>query len=193
MQIRSNIGRLLYALAFVAALAPASSPAAAEEKIALCHAGVIKLMSFADHIKKLRAARRYEAADIDALIAKERKGGAEFFSSQIIIQEELSGSGTFDLRLFHGLSNATDYRNVTAWACQRDDYPIDYFVGFRVRKIEDNTIFVSREKDIVNVISLKALDGKLEKHLKVQIFEGDKVLCRDIGKECDPGIFYERE
>jgi hypothetical protein len=28
-------------------------------------------------------------------------------------------------------------------------------IGFRVRKIEDDTIFVSREKGIVNVISLK--------------------------------------
>ena len=31
--------------------------------------------------------------------------------------------------------------------------------AFRVRKIEQGTIFVSREKDIVNVISLNALAG----------------------------------
>ena len=47
-----------------------------------------------------------------------------------------------------------------------------------MREIKDNTIFVSREKDIVNVISLRALDPELKKQLKVQIFEGDKVLCR---------------
>lgn len=39
----------------------------------------------------------------------------------------------------------------------RRDYPIVSFVGFRVRKVEDGAIYVSREKDIVNVISL-ALD-----------------------------------
>jgi hypothetical protein len=55
------------------------------------------------------------------LIAQALKGGAEFFTSQIIVQEEQSGSGTFDLRLFHGLSTAASYRNVTAWACQADD------------------------------------------------------------------------
>jgi hypothetical protein len=39
---------------------------------------------------------------------------------------------------------------------------------------------VSREKDFVNVISLKALDPGLDKHIKVQLFEGTKVLCADI-------------
>ncbi len=97
------------------------------------------------------------------------------------------------MRLFHGLSDAASYRNVTAWACQADDYPIAYFVGFRVRKIENGTIFVTREKDVLNVIALKALDQKLEKKLKVQIFEGDKVLCPDLGKSCGSGIWYSRE
>ena len=46
---------------------------------------------------------------------------------------------------------------------------------------------------MVNVISLRARDEKLEKHLKVQMFQGDKVLCKDIGAECEPSIFYERE
>ena len=62
-----------------------------------------------------------------------------------------------------------------------------------MREIDGNTIFVSREKDIVNVIALSELDAKLEKHLKVQLFKADKVLCRDIAKECDLGIFYERQ
>jgi len=39
---------------------------------------------------------------------------------------------------------------------------------------------VSREKDIVNVISLKELDPKLEKHLRVKIYQGDRVLCADL-------------
>jgi hypothetical protein len=183
--------RALLLAAAVAALVHA--PAAAEQKIALCHAGLIKLGSFDAHLKAIREARRYEPEQINDLIKKHRKYGDEFFSSQIVVQEEMSGSGTFDLRMFHGLSHAADYRNVTAWDCQREDFPIVYFVGFRVREIEGDTIFVSREKDIVNVISLSALDAKLEKRLKVQIFKGDKVLCRDIGKECDPGIFYERQ
>jgi hypothetical protein len=68
-----------------------------------------------------------------------------------------------------------------------------YLIGFRVRKIENGTIFVSREKDIINVISLKALDPGLDKHIKVQLFEGTKVLCPDIATECDQGIFYRRE
>jgi hypothetical protein len=168
----------------------ATSPAmGAEEKIPLCHAGLIKLTSFAEHIKFLRRFKQ-RGYDIDGLIEDQRKGGPEFFSSQIIVQENPSGSGTFDLRNFHGLSEPKYYRNVTAWDCQ--DYPIVYFVGFRVRKIEDGTIFVSREKDIVNVISLKTLDPSLDKHIKVQLFESAKVLCQDIGIGCDQHIFYER-
>ena len=111
--------RHLILAAVIAALS--HSPASAEQKIALCHAGLIKLGSFDDHIKAIREARRYEPEDIDGLIKKHDKYGAEFFSSQIIVQEELSGSGTFDLRMCHGLSHAADYRNVTAWDCQRAD------------------------------------------------------------------------
>ena len=65
-------------------------------------------------IEHLRALKRYTPEQIDALIARNRKGGPEFFSSQIIVQENASGSGTFDLRQTHGLNDAT-YRNVTAW------------------------------------------------------------------------------
>jgi len=197
MHVFSPIGRQPAALACAALASLAwlatSSATVAEDKIALCHAGLITLPTFEQHIKELREARRYEREEIDALIARQRKGGPDFFSSQIIIQESPSGSGTFTLRQFHGLSGAaTKYRNVTAWACAGDDYPIAYFVGFRVRQIEGDTILVSREKDVVNVISLKALDANLDKHISVKIFEGNKVLCRDIGAGCDPGIFYDR-
>jgi len=157
--------------------------------IAICHAGIIKLASFAQHVKRLRAWKQ-RGYDVDGLIEQQRRGGSEFFSSQIIVQEEQSGSGTFDLRLFHGITTARDYRNVTAWSCAGDDYPIVYFIGFRVRKISDDTIFVSREEGIVNVISLKAID---DKHFKVQVFEGTKELCSDIATECDPSVFYSRE
>ena len=54
----------------------------------------------------------------------------DFFSSQVIIQEEQSGSGTFDLRMVHGLSDARHQTNVTVWTCRAKDYPIAYFVGF---------------------------------------------------------------
>jgi hypothetical protein len=191
MQMIGLGSKLFLALSCIALVSTLAS--ATEQKIALCHAGLIKLAPFEQHIKALRAARRYEPEDIDKLIAQERKFGANFFSSQIIVQEELSGSGTFDLRLYHGLSTATNYRNVTAWDCAREDYPIVYFVGFRVRRIEDDTILVTREKDVVNVISLKALDPTLEKHVRVKVFEADKLLCADIGKGCDPAIFYSRE
>jgi hypothetical protein len=172
------------------ALTAASS--AAEDKIALCHSGLITLTSFSQHIEHLRGMTRYEPQDIDELVAMQRKGGAEFFSSQVIVQEEQSGSGTFDLRTMHGLNDAIDYHNVTAWTCRAEDYPIVYFIGFRVREIHEGTIFVSREKKVVNVISLKTIDADLEKHLKVKIFKGTKVLCQDLGTECAPGIFYDR-
>lgn len=178
------------ALALLAAM-----PAAADgQKIALCHAGLIKLLGFEQHIKNLRGLNRYSKEQIDALIARNRKGGPEFFSSQIVVKEEPSGSGTFDLRTVHGINDAASYRNVTAWTCDDPaDYPIVYFVGFRVRKIEDNTIYVSREKDIVNVISLHELDPKLDKPLAVKLEESKKVLCEDVNKRCDAGVFYDND
>ena len=180
----------LLAFAWIGVAVP--SAAFAGEKIPLCHAGVVDLLSFVDHVQKLRGMSRYSREDVDGLVAQQRKGGPSFFSSQVIVQDEQSGSGTFDLRTVHGLNDAKHYRNVTSWTCQHEDYPIVYFVGFRVRNISDNTIFVSREKGVVNVISLKALDANLEKHVKVRSFEGDKVLCGDIGAGCIAEIFYER-
>jgi hypothetical protein len=177
-------------LAAASLAAPSAAPAGT---IALCHAGLITLGSFDQLIKEMRASKRDDPKDIDALVARARKGGPEFFSSQIIIQEEQSGSGTFDLRRTHGLSGAKSYRNVTAWACEADDYPIVYFVGFRVRKIENGVITVSREKDIVNVISLHALDPELKKHLQVKIEDNNEVLCRDLGAGCIDRIYYGRE
>jgi hypothetical protein len=179
--------------ACLAAASPAAPSTAAAGAIALCHAGLITLGSFDQLIKEMRASKRDDPKDIDALVARARKGGPQFFSSQIIIQEEQSGSGTFDLRRTHGLSGAKSYRNVAAWACGADDYPIVYFVGFRVREIEDGVITVSREQDIVNVISLHALDPGLDKHLQVKLQDGDEILCRDLGQGCIDRIYYDRE
>ena len=165
---------------------------AKERKVALCHAGVVDLLSFSTHVKNLRGMSRYSHQDIDDLIVQQRKGGPDFFTSQVIVQEEQSGSGTFDLRTVHGLLDAKHYTNVTPWSCKADDYPIVYFVGFRVRKIADGVIFVSREMTTVNVISLKTIDPDLDKHVKVRAIEGDKVLCEDIGKGCVREVFYER-
>ncbi len=192
VQVTSSAKWLLFAVVSIGCFFLMVAPQAAEEKVALCHAGLITLPSFSKHIEYLRSLKRYEPQDIDELVAKQRKGGPEFFSSQVIVQEEQSGSGTFDLRTVHGINDAIAYQNVTAWTCRGEDYPIVYFIGFRVREIHEGTIFVSREKDTVNVISLKAIDANLEKHLKVQIFEGKKVLCRDLGAACAPSIFYER-
>jgi hypothetical protein len=177
-------------LAAASLAAPSAAPAGT---IALCHAGLVTLGSFDRLIREMRASKRDEPKDIDDLLARARKGGPEFFSSQIIVQEEPSGSGTFDLRRTHGLSGAKSYRNITAWTCEGEhDYPIVYFVGFRVREIDNGTITVSREKDIVNVISLHALDPELSKHLQVKLKDSNAVLCGDLGEGCIDRIYYER-
>jgi hypothetical protein len=181
-------------LLIAAAVTVSSSALAEVQKISTCHAALVELATFDKHLDDIRASKRYEPEQIEGLIANQRKYGPDFFTSQIFIQEEQSGSTYFDLRMFHGLWGAAKYRNVADWGCLNDDYPIAYFVGFRVRDIgDDGSILVTRERDIVNVISLKALDPKLDKHTKVKISQGDKVLCQDIGKGCEPGIFYGRE
>src|SRR5436309_161574 len=164
-----------------------------EKQIAICHAGLITLPSFEQHIADLHQAKRFDEGRIERLMARKRKGGPDFFTSQIIIQENISGSGTYDLRLFHGISGAhTKYRNVTGWGCQGDDYPIVYFVGFRVREIIDSQIQVSREKDIVNVISVKKLDPDFTQGTSVKLFDKEQVLCRDIGSGCIDSVLYDR-
>jgi hypothetical protein len=165
----------------------------AEEKVAICHAGLITLPSFEQHVADLREAKRFDQERIDKLILRNRIGGLGFFSSQIIIQEHISGSGTYDLRLFHGLSGPhTKFRNITPWGCDGDDYPIVYFVGFRVREIQDNQIRVSREKDVVNVISLKSLDPSLGKPTSVRMYRSDQILCADIGVGCIESVLYDK-
>jgi hypothetical protein len=160
----------------------------------VCASGTITLGSFGDHVAELRKSIRYPAEDIDDLEKKARQGGPEFFSSQVVIKEEVSGSGDFDLNKFQGFSDPqAHYRRVKkAWNCAPEDYPIAYFVGFKVREIRDGAIFVSREKGTVNVISLKKLDPELEKHTQVRVFRSDAVLCKDIGAGCIDSIFYGR-
>lgn len=186
--------RVFGILFFVGSALLAVAPAlAGDGRIALCHGGLITLQPFDKHINQLRMTTRYSKEDIETLISRNKKGGADFFSSQIVVQKAISGSGTYDLRLFHGISNAAKYRNVTPWACEGEDYPIVYFVGFRVRQIDNNTISVTREKDIVNVISLKILDQTLTKHLSVKLFDHEVILCADIATTCGKGIFYDNE
>ena len=126
-------------LLFAAAVTVSSSAVAEEQKkISICHAGLVELATFDKHLSDIRESRRYEPEQIDGLIANQRKYGPDFFTSQIFIQEEQSGSTNFDLRMFHGLWGAAKYRNIADWDCVNDDYPIAYFVGFRVRDIGDD-------------------------------------------------------
>ena len=67
-----------------------------------------------------------------------------------------------------------------------------YFVGFRVREIIDSQIQVSREKDIVNVISVKKLDPDFTQGTSVKLFDKEQVLCRDIGSGCIDSVLYDR-
>ena len=60
MQLSLRATGLLFAAAYLAWI----TPAAAEDRIALCHAGLIKLAPFAQHIKELRKHKRYEPADM---------------------------------------------------------------------------------------------------------------------------------
>ncbi len=83
----------------------ASQPAIAEQNIKMCSSGSITLGSFSDHVAELRKFDRYPAEDIDDLVRKKRQGGPQFFSSQIVMKEEQSGSGDFDLNLFQGFSD----------------------------------------------------------------------------------------
>ncbi len=87
---------------------------------------------FSQHIVELRKSNRFAKEEIDKLISDERNGGPEFFSSQVVIKGEQSGSGDFDLNLFQGFSDQqAKYRTAKKWSCQSDDYPVVYFVGFK--------------------------------------------------------------
>ena len=171
----------------------AALPAAAEAKIEFCATGTMKLGPFGKHIDEVRKVNRYDKEDIDKLIADQKAGGPEFFASQVVIKEEQSGSGDYDLHLFQGYSDPDAIYTVRMkWACGHDDYPVAYFVGFRVREIRAHTIYVTREKDNVNIISLKKLDPNLDKATKVEDFRSHAILCDDIATGCVKTIFYGR-
>jgi hypothetical protein len=99
-------------------LAICAQPTMAEVNAKTCTTGTITLGPFSDHIAQLRKMKRYEPEQIDKLIADEKAGGPEFFSSQVVIKEEQSGSGDFDLNMFQGFSDPkAKYRPQVKWAC----------------------------------------------------------------------------
>src|ERR1700761_726786 len=196
-------------LAIAAIMTGTASAAHAEGKFKICHGGTLTLLSFNEHIAKLRTFRRYDRETIDNLVQAQRKGGPEFFSQQIAYQGEVSGSGTYDLRTWHGIYDSKNYLNVTTWTCDGEDYPIAYFIGFRVQEAADGVISVDRQKGIVNVISLKGVAATPDGPIKVKIAASDKdvdsdkttdrskvadsgkVICEDIAKACIPEVFYD--
>jgi hypothetical protein len=172
-------------------LVPPSAMAA--DTIDFCATGTMTMGPFDEHIAEIRKANRYEKADIDELIAEQKAGGPDFFSAQVVIKEEQSGSGDFDLHLFQGFSDPQAKYNVaTEWRCKHDDYPVAYFVGFKVRQIDGHAIVVSREQGTVNIISLKTIDPDLETPTSVKDADSHAVLCADIAKGCIKTIFYGR-
>ena len=165
----------------------------AQQTIETCATGTITFGPFAQHIAEIRKANRYEPAEINKLIADQRAGGPDFFSTQVVIKEEQSGSGDFDLHLFQGFSDPqANYQSVEKWHCEHDDYPVAYFVGFKVSGISGGAILVSHQKETVNIISLKKIDPDLDKHTSVKDSASHAVLCRDIAKGCIKTIFYGR-
>jgi hypothetical protein len=167
--------------------------AIAEDKVNFCATGTMTMGPFDEHIAEIRKVNRYEKADIDELIAEQKAGGPDFFSTQVVINEEQSGSGDFDLHLFQGFSDPKAvYKVATEWRCKHDDYPVAYFVGFKVRQIDGRTILVSREKNTVNIISLKRIDPDLDTPTSVKDFDSHATLCNDIAKGCIKTIFYGR-
>jgi hypothetical protein len=186
--------RLVLLLAIAGyALTPAMQSALAEEKIEFCATGTITMGPFDAHVAEIRKANRYEKADIDELIAEQKAGGPDFFSTQVVIKEEQSGSGDFDLHLFQGFSDPQAKYNVAMeWRCKHDDYPVAYFVGFKVRRIDGQTILVSHEKGTVNIIALKTVDPDLDKPTSVKDADSHAVLCTDIATGCVKTIFYGR-
>jgi len=172
-------------------LSLAAPAAMAQQDVAICSSGTIVLGSFTQHVLELRRAHRSAPKEIDNLVAAERAGGPDFFSSQVVI--ERAASSDFDLNLFQGYSDPqTKIRNDVKWRCKAEDYPIAYFVGFKVMEISAGAIFVSREKGTVNVISLKKIDPELDKQTSVKDFPSRATLCEDIAKGCTKGIFYGR-
>lgn len=185
--------RLLFALFFaVLAFAP---PAQAADAIKFCTIGHMTFGSFADHVAFIKKANRYDKKEIDDLIKQQKAGGPDFFSTQVVIKSEQSGSGDFDLHMFQGHSDpGTTFKPDQEWACGHDDYPVAYFIGFKVEAVADHAITVSRSKGLVNVISIKSIDPDLKAHTRVVEARGNNVLCKDIDSDSSPGcipqIFY---
>jgi hypothetical protein len=184
--------RLFNLILAVFVLAPS---ARAADTIKFCTVGHMTFGSFAEHIGFIKKANRYDKGQIDDLIKRQKAGGPDFFSTQVVIKSEQSGSGDFDLHMFQGHSDpGTTYKSDQDWACGHDDYPVAYFIGFKVESVADHTITVSRSKGLVNVISLKSIDPDFKAHTRVAETGSNSTLCKDIDSDTDPGcipqIFY---
>jgi hypothetical protein len=191
---RSETMRWLLLIAIAGFALDLTAPSAmAETKIEFCATGTMTMGPFDEHVAEISKTNRYEKADIDELIAEQKAGGPDFFSTQVVVKEEQSSSGDFDLHLFQGFSDPkANYTVVTKWHCDHDDYPVAYFVGLKVRQIDGHTILVSHEKNTVNIISLKAIDPDLETPTGVKDADSHATLCNDIATGCVKTIFYGR-
>jgi hypothetical protein len=179
-------------LTFILAGLLFASAARADDAIKLCTAGHMTFGgTFAEHIAFIKKANRYDKKEIEDLIKQQKSGGLDFFSTQIVIKSEQSGSGDFDLHMYQGHSDPkTTYKADQDWACTGDDYPVAYFIGFKVETIGGSTISVSRSKGLVNVISLKKIDPELKTPTRVEDSVSHAILCKDIATGCVPQIFY---
>lgn len=194
MNLSKPSSRSLFVIITLIIAGPLAAQPAAAKKITICHTGKVTLLDFDKHIDALRAITgRYPQEVLDELIARQKKGGPDFFTSQIAVEEEQTGSGTYDLRNVHGINTAKQYTNLTRWTCEHDDYPIVYFIGFRVRGFSDGAIQVSREPGTVNIVPLKNIDPELKKGTKVRMQDSGKLLCADIATSCIDEIFYDRQ
>ena len=71
----------------LAGCALTSSSVMAADAIEFCATGTMTMGPFDEHIAEIRTANRYEKADIDELIAEQKAGGPDFFSTQVVVKE----------------------------------------------------------------------------------------------------------
>src|SRR4029077_4283646 len=60
----------------------ATQIAMAADTVDFCATGTMTMGPFDEHIAEIRKANRYEKADIEELIAEQKAGGPDFFSTQ---------------------------------------------------------------------------------------------------------------
>jgi hypothetical protein len=149
------------------------------QAITYCSQATVEMPSADHHRSSLAENSRYgpeEATKVDELAAR---FGQRYLDYQLILHEELSASGWFDIEGQNGIQEAK-VSKISHWACNdgENDYPLLFMIGVQPESIRQGALYVSFKRGVYNIISLSSLRNA--KTIPVKLAASNELVCIDV-------------